>query len=161
LILIADYSRKAPDRDGPTARVFEPVDRIVGNNFEQPQEDLANTDHAHLATGGARPATSQPSEPDGSGFSPHPPGTDAESFMTPADTLSCHPQTNPETPKVDQCAYRCSDGPPRQSLSAHRYAHSVDLNPTDEVLPSFVCAQGTGFAACEHAASKLPFHPYV
>jgi hypothetical protein len=48
---------------------------------------------------------------------------------------------------------------------ASRYRHTDTptrlLNPTDEVLPSFVCAQGTGFAACEHAASKLPFHPYV
>jgi hypothetical protein len=33
--------------------------------------DLANTGHVHLATGRTRPATGQPSGPDGSGFSPH------------------------------------------------------------------------------------------
>ena len=48
------------------------------------------------ADGGTRPTTSQPSGPDGSGSSPHPPQHGCRVVHAPTDTLSCHRQTNPE-----------------------------------------------------------------
>jgi hypothetical protein len=54
-----------------------------------------------LATGRTRSTPSDPSGPHRSGASPHPLGTDPESFMTAAEELSCRCQANPQkTPRT-------------------------------------------------------------
>jgi len=90
------FSRFRLQRRTDALRTTSFTDRRPSRHQNYPR--LTNTGYAPLATGRTCPATSQPSGSDGSDSSPHPLGTDAKSFITPVDTLSCRRQTNPKTP---------------------------------------------------------------
>jgi hypothetical protein len=96
--VLIDFRPRSRSHEAASAVVVQPDDPLPCG------EDLGNTGHAPLATGRTRPATGKPSGPDGA--SPHPPGTDAELFMTPADTLSCRRQPNPENTPTLPCHSR-------------------------------------------------------
>jgi hypothetical protein len=88
---------------GGTAKIIASIEDsiVIKTILDHLRKNTDQTPATRIATGRTRTTPSDPSGPDGSGASPHPLGTDAESFVTPADTLSCRRQTNTEnTPNI-------------------------------------------------------------